>query len=314
MAASRVVVTGAAGFVGQALCARLRAGGAEVVAAVRRPGSAPAGTREAVVGDLVRGDWSAAMEGAGAVFHLAGRAHVFGAAELDEFRRVNVGGTEAVARAAARAGVGRFVYLSSAKVNGEETGDGAFDERSPARPDDAYGTTKWEAEQAVWRLAPGLGLQATVVRTPLVYGPGVKANLLSLLRAVDRGIPLPLGGIRNRRSLAYVGNLADALAAAAAPAAAGHTLYVSDRDDVSTPELVRRMAAALGRPARLVPVPPLLLRAAARAAGRPGAALRLLGSLRVDSSKMGALLGWAPPHAMAEGLAATAAWYRSAKG
>jgi len=310
----RAVVTGAAGFVGGALCARLLAGGHEVVAAVRRPGSAPAGTREAVVGDLVSGRWGAAMQGADAVFHLAGRAHVFGEAELGEFRRVNVGGTEAVMRAAAAAGLPRLVYLSSAKVNGEETGAGAFDENSPARPQDPYGVTKWEAEQAVRRLAPELGLAAAVVRTPLVYGPGVKGNVLALLRAVSRGVPLPFGGIRNARSLAYAGNLADAVVAAAGPAAAGETFYVSDGEDVSTPELVRRMAAALGRPARLLPVPPALLRAGARLAGRPEAAHRLLSSLRVDARKMTALLGWTPPYTMDDGLAATAAWFRSAEG
>jgi UDP-glucose 4-epimerase len=217
------------------------------------------------------------------------------------FDRTNHRATARLAAQAAEAGVRRFLFLSSVKVHGDRS-DRPLSAADVPAPTDAYGRSKLAAEQA---LARHSGRMATVaLRPPLVYGPGAKGNFLSLLRAVDRGLPLPLAAIDNRRSLIHVENLADAiLAALDAPSG----IYLpSDRDDVSTAMLVRRIAAALGRPARLFPVPPAILRGLAAAAGKSAAIERLAGTLTVD----GALPGWHPPCSMSEGLAATASWYR----
>jgi nucleoside-diphosphate-sugar epimerase len=209
--------------------------------------------------------------------------------------------------------VARFVFLSSVKVNGEATsGEPVTEDDTPA-PEDAYATSKWEAEQALAE-ASGGGIETVVLRTPLVYGPGVKANFLSLLKLCDTALPLPLGGIDgNRRSLIYLGNLADALRRALVHgAAAGRTYLVRDREDVSTAGLVRRIRRALGRPPRLVTVPTGALRAALAVTGRRAAADRLLGSLAVDAGRIDRELGWTPPYTMDQGLHATVSWYRGA--
>ncbi len=313
----RVLVTGATGFIGSSLCRVLAAEGFDVIAGVRRDGGAP-GAEVRVLGDLgVETDLSAALDGVDAVMHLAARAHVMaeGAADpLAEYRRINRDGTRRLAEAAMAAGVARFVFLSSVKVNGEATrGDPVTEDDTPA-PEDAYGTSKWEAEQALAELSAGGGIETVVLRAPLVYGPGVKANFLSLLRLCDTALPLPLGGIDgNRRSLIYLGNLADALRRAMVhAAAAGRTYLVRDSEDVSTAGLVRRIRRALGRPPRLVPVPAGALRAALVATGRRAAADRLLGSLAVDASRVNRELGWTPPYTLDQGLHATVSWYRGA--
>lgn len=325
MSANTVLVTGASGFVGSAVCARLLEGGSRVRALLRPGSAAPAGTEPVVAAGLHDGEaLRRAVEGVDAVVHLAARVHVMRDAASDplaEFRAVNVEGTRRLAREAAAAGVRTFVFASSVKAMGEMSpASGPWTEATPPAPADPYGVSKLEAEAALAAEAAG-GMRAAVLRLPLVYGPGVKANMLRLFQLVDRGVPLPLGGIRNRRSLLFVGNAADAVRAVlAAPDAAG-VFLVSDGEDLATPELVRRIGRALGRPARLLPVPEALFRAAAaagdvvsRAVPFPftrAAADRLLGSLAVDSGRLRRMAGWTPPFTVDDGLSRTAEWYRS---
>lgn len=309
------LVTGATGFVGTALLARLLAGGWTVRGAVRSAGARlPAGVAACPAGDA---DWSAGLPGADVVFHLAARVHQMddrAADPLAEFRRVNTEATERLARAAAAAGARRLVFVSSVKVNGGER-ERPYDEDDAPAPGDPYGQSKREAEERLAAVARETGLEVVVLRPPLVYGPGVRANMASLLRAVQRGLPLPLGAVRNRRSLVYVENLADCLERCGAdPRAAGRTFLVSDGEDVSTPELVRRIARAFGRPARLLPVPVALLRAAAGLAGKGPAVERLAGSLAVDSSRVREVLGWTPPCSLDEGLRRTVAAFAGGGG
>lgn len=292
-----VLVTGGTGFVASAVIAELLKKGWTVVASVRCEADAarvPAGARAVAVGELSSSTgWSAALDGVEAVVHLAARAHRLedGAAQAGEYRRVNAEATAALASAAARAGAKRFVFLSSVKA---------------LEPSDAYGASKLEAERA---LAATAGLSACALRAPLVYGPGVKANFLRLLSAVSRGLPLPFGGIENRRSLLYSGNLADAAALALETPGVDGAFFIRDGEDLSTPELIRRLARALGKPARLWPVPPGLLRAGASLIGRGADAERLLGDLTVDDAPLRAALSWRPPFTVDEGLAATALWF-----
>jgi nucleoside-diphosphate-sugar epimerase len=231
---------------------------------------------------------------------------------LTEFRSVNVAGTERLAWAAAAVGVRRIIYVSSVKVNGESTKGKPFDEEDPPDPGDPYAVSKWEAEQKLRQISKETGLEVVVLRPPLVYGPGVKANFLSLMKLVDRGLPLPLGSVVNRRSLLYVGNLADAITACVVhPEAPGDIFLLSDGEDISTPDLAHRLAGLLERPARLLPVSPVLLRAGGRLSGRSELVERLLGSLEVDGGKFRRALGWRPPYTLEEGLKETARWFRS---
>jgi nucleoside-diphosphate-sugar epimerase len=315
----RVLVTGAAGFVGSALCARLAAAAIPVRRVLRTavPGAVP-GDAAVVVADLADGTFDdAALQDVDAVVHLAARVHVLREAATDplrSFRAVNVEATRRLAETAARAGVRRFVFLSSVKVNGEATTGRAFTEADPPRPEDPYGVSKREAEDALREIATRTGLEVVILRPPLVYGPGVKANFLRLLRWVDRGVPLPLAAVNNRRSLVYVGNLADAIVRGLEhPAAPGETFLVDDGAPVSTAQLLREIGAALHRPARLLPMPPAWLRAAARLAGRGEDAARLLGDLEVDGSHLRRTLGWQPPFTRRQGLAGTAAWFRAGR-
>jgi len=310
--ANTVVVTGASGFIGLPLCSLLVRSGADVRAAVRRESAALADLttdpstggrlRQVVVGDLATAtDWSAALDGAEAVVHLAARAHVAsgqGQADSARFRDINIDATLRLAEAAARARVRRLVFVSSAKAR-DDTGD-------------PYSRSKAEAERLLGEASRHPGLECVIVRPPLVYGPRVKANFLRLMRLVDSGVPLPLASVANHRSLLFVGNLADALYTCIGhPRAAGQAFTVSDGEDVSTPELVRRIARALGRPARLFPFPVPLLRLAGALAGQKQAIDRLTGDLAIDSSPIRAALGWRPPFSMEYGLAETAAWYRA---
>jgi nucleoside-diphosphate-sugar epimerase len=258
--------------------------------------------------------WDEALRGVDAVVHLAARVHVrvrSAPAAIAAYRRVNTAGTERLALAAAAAGVRRFVFLSTLKVNGEATQARPFTESDPPAPQDAYARAKWEAEQALHRIGARTGMEVVILRPPLVYGPGVKANFLALLKAVARGLPLPLGAIDNRRSLVYVGNVADAIVKCLEhPAAAGQTFLVRDGEDVSTPELVRRLARALGVKPRLFPVPPSWLSFAGQLTGRRDAVDRLIGSLAIDDAKIREALGWVPPYTLDEGLEATARWFK----
>ena len=315
--ANTVVVTGASGFIGLPLCALLVRSGADVRAGVRRESAALADVttdphtggrlRQVVVGDLCTAtDWSAALDGADAIVHLAARVHVAsGLADNERFRELNIDATLRLAQAAARARVRRLVFVSSAKA-GYGNEDGASD---------PYSRSKAEAERLLGETSRHPGLECVIVRPPLVYGPRVRANFLRLMRLVDSGVPLPLASVANRRSLLFVANLADAICTCIGhPRAAGQAFALSDGEDVSTPELVRRIARALGRPARLFPFPTRLLRLAGALAGQTQAIDRLTGDLVTDSSPIRAALGWRPPFSMERGLAETAAWYRARRG
>jgi nucleoside-diphosphate-sugar epimerase len=302
----RILVTGATGFVGSALTARLAADRQFYVRTAARGGGAArtGGTATAAVGDIgPTTDWREAVAGADVVIHLAGRAHVMReevADPLTEYRRVNVDGSLGLARAFAAAGGRRFVYVSSVKVNGET---GVFSETDPPRPEDPYGVSKLEAERVLAEWSAEAGTELVIIRPPLVYGPGARANFALLVRAVARGLPLPLGGIANARSLVGLDNLVDFIVTCATHSgAAGETFMVSDGEDVSTPDLVTRIGRALGRRARLFTVPQPLLLAAATAVGRKGMAQRLTQSLRVDSRKATRMLHWRPPLTLDEGL------------
>jgi nucleoside-diphosphate-sugar epimerase len=318
---SKVLVTGADGFVGRTVCRRLiksgytpRAGlwNAELWPALQ---AATPGLGEfAVIGDLgANPNLPAAIEDVSVVVHLAARVHVMRDNAVDplyEFRRVNVAGTAALARAAAAQGVRRFVFVSTAKVNGESTSGRPFAEGDPPAPQDPYAVSKWEAEETLRSVAAETGLEVAIIRPPIVYGPGVRANFLRLLRLVERGLPLPLPNTQNRRSMIGIENLADCLVRCVShPGAANQTFMVSDGQDVSTRELVARLASALGRSTRFLPVPKLALRLAARLVGRESTINRLLGSLEIDSGKIRRTLEWNPPVTLDSGLEATARWY-----
>jgi len=313
----RLLVTGADGFVGSALCPALSRWGHVVRRAVRRAPAAHAENTVAV-GDIgPQTDWSAALSDVHVVVHLAGRAHVMREhshpqAAQQAYHATNVAGTERLTRCAAAAGVRRLVFVSSIKVNGEATTDAPFRESDSPRPEDDYGRSKWEAEQRLARIAAETGLEHVVVRPPLVYGPGVKGNLARLMQVIDRGWPLPLEGIDNRRSMIGLSNLVQALTLCAEhPDAAGQTFLVRDGRDLSTPDLIRMLAAALERPARLLPVPVGALRILARITGS-GALNRLTGSLRIDDERIRTRLNWRPDVSVEAEIAAMVAAYRTA--
>nr|MDP2190435.1 SDR family oxidoreductase [Rhodoferax sp.] len=304
----RVLVTGASGFVGRPLCAALFKRGHEVVAVMRSVDAALHGFSPAVVGAIDQGtNWAAALDKVTVVIHLAARVHVMHDTAVDPlaaFRAVNVQGTLNLARQAAAAGVKRFVFVSSVKVNGEYTQLGrAFTEADAPDPQDAYGLSKHEAEQGLREIAAETGMEVVIIRPPLVYGPGVKANFATLMRAVQRGWPLPLGAVHNQRSLVALDNLVDFIVTCLShPQAANQTFLVSDGHDLSTAELVRGLARAAGVPARLLPVPVWALQAGAALLGKGDAVQRLCGNLQVDISKARSLLGWTPPISVEEGL------------
>ena len=311
----RLIVTGASGFVGRALCASAVARGSAVCGITRSTCDLPSGSENFVVGNMDdRTDWRGALEGSKVVIHLAARVHVMAdTAEnpLDEFRRINVLGTLNLARQAAAAEVRRFVFISSIKVNGEATRLGLpfFADDIPA-PLDPYGISKMEAEQGLRKIAAETGMEVVIIRPPLVYGPGVKANFQVMMRWLARGVPLPLGAIHNRRSMVALDNLvALILTCIDHPAAANQTFLVSDGEDLSTTQLLQRLGRALGKPARLIPVPAMLLKVGAALVGKPAIAQRLCGSLQVDISKTQQLLGWAPPLSVDEGLKKAAEGY-----
>jgi nucleoside-diphosphate-sugar epimerase len=303
-----VLVLGAAGFIGRALVARLAADGERVIGAVREARSLGDRIETRVTGRLSAGtDWPAVLAGCRAVVHLAGRAHA-PAAEGEEWIAAEEATAAVLAGAARREGVERVVLLSSVKVHGDDSGTGRFQANDPAAPGDAYGRAKLRVEAS---MRNGAGAILAVLRPPLVYGAGVKGNVLALLRAIDRGVPLPLGGIDNRRSLVFLDNLVDlTVVALAHPLAAGGTYLLRDDDEVSTAALAALIARHLGRTARLFRCPPALLRGAARMVGRGDAAERLLGSLVVDDAPTRLSLGWRPRVSLDDGIAATCRWYR----
>ncbi|MCK4468842.1 MAG: SDR family oxidoreductase [Desulfobacterales bacterium] len=368
-----ILITGANGFIGRALCKRLLADGYQVRGAVRgQEKTEVGGLRSAVYAKLRRArdvgglraevgnigpetDWSEALDGIDGIVHLAARVHVMRESATDPlavFRQVNVVGTERLARQAAEAGVERMVYISSVKVNGEgtdpqitqitrirEKGTGVsrlrtrraralsrqeatpcqggqegelkefFSEKDVPEPQDPYAVSKWEAEQVLRDVEADTGLEVVILRPPLVYGPNVRANFLRLLRWVNKGIPLPLGMVDNRRSLVSLDNLVDFLITCIEHStAAGETFLVSDGEDLSTPALIRRIALSMNIPARLIPVPVCLLRLGGSLLGKKSAVDRLCRSLQVDISKAKSVLGWKPPLSVDEGLVKTADW------
>lgn len=303
------LLTGAGGFVGARLGRRLLADQIAVRALVRSvSGARAASMAEIQVAEpWETADFAPALAGVSTVFHLAARVHVMHETEPDAaaaFHRFNVAATMNLARQAAAAGVQRFVFVSSVKVNGEQTLAGRpFVESDAAAPQDDYSRSKMLAETQLRELAVTTGMAVVIVRPPLVYGPGAKGNFAALAKAVLRGMPLPLGSINNRRSLVALDNLVDFLVTVGShPLAINQTFLVSDGDDLSTTQLVRGIASAAAMPVRLIPVPPWLLRVAGAIVGRTGAVQRLCGDLQVDIGKAERLLGWRPPLSVQQGL------------
>ena len=311
-----VLVTGANGFVGMALCRYLLAQGRRVVGAVRDPGAAlPACVERCIVPEIGPDtDWNQALSGVGSVVHLAARVHVPGSGNgeaLEEFRRVNAYGAATLARAAANRCIQRFIFISSVKVLGDENSDGSsYVDTDIPLPVDAYGRSKLEGEEAVAAVSQG-GMTAVILRPPLVYGPGVRANFLAFLGLCDTAITLPLGGIDNRRSLLALDNLVAAIAYVLdQPGAAGGRYLLKDGEDLSIGGLAARLRKALGRPERIWQAPPRLLGALNRIGPLSPRLKRLTGSLTVDDRGIRAL-GFAPPIGVDEGLARVARWWRA---
>jgi len=312
------MVTGATGFVGRALVPALIKAGHEVSAVVRQIPAPPlAGDitvhKIADIGSEV--DWTEILRGVEAIVHLAGRAHVMTERAADpqaEFNRINAAGTERLAQAAADEGVKRFVYMSTVKVMGEQTPAAPFSETDTPAPEDAYGASKLAGEQALLRIAGETRLEPVILRPPLVYGPFAKGNVLSLLKLCRLAPPLPLGGIKNQRSMIFVGNLADAVITCLEnPSAAGEIYFVRDGEDLSSSDLIRRVGEALNRPVRLFSFPPVLLRLAGRITGKSLAVDRLLASLQINDDKIRTQLAWTPPFNVVQGLDKMAEWFKT---
>jgi nucleoside-diphosphate-sugar epimerase len=317
-----VLVNGADGFVGRVVCAKLLEAGYAPVAGVRSDDgwrrlrvAVPGLDEVKVLGDVSTiPDAAGAWRDIDAVVHLAARVHVMrdlASDPLKEFRSTNVGGTRNVALTAAKQGVRRMIFISTAKVNGELTTGKPFGENDAADPQDAYAVSKWEAEEMLRRVAAETAMEVVIIRPPLVYGPGVRANFLRLLKLADHALFIPIPNTQNRRSLVGVDNLSDLIVQCVCRhEAANQTYMVSDGEDVSTRELVSRLAVALGHEVRFIPIPASLTRIAARLIHREKEASRLLDSLCIDSAKARGSLQWIPPVTLAEGLQATALWYR----
>lgn len=307
-----VLITGAAGFVGSSLVKRLSLSSHLVVRSSVRTGYCDSSTGNVFIGELnAEQDWSMALKGVDVVIHAAARVHVMNETTVDpieSFRAVNVVGTLNLARQAVLAGVKRFIFISSVKVNGEQTEDGfPFTPDDVPAPSSPYAISKMEAEYALQDLAKESGLEVVIIRTPLVYGPDVKANFRTMLTCIERGIPLPLGAIYNTRSLVSVDNLIDLITVCVEhPAAANQIFIAGDGEDLSTSELLRRLAQALEKPCRLFSVPIKVLELGAIMIGKRSLYQKLCGSLQVDISKAQIVLDWTPPISVDDGLRRTA--------
>jgi len=314
------LITGVNGFIGRAMCSTLADLGYDVTGTIRAASSKAeivSGANTRAIGDLADfTEWAALLADKDAVIHLAARVHVIGEGEADalaSYRLTNVTVTDNLLRAAAEAGVNRFIFLSSVKAIGEG-GQAAYREDTLPKPTDPYGISKLEAERRVQAIGNEAGIETVILRLPLVYGPHVKANFLRLMRLVDRGVPLPLASIRNSRSMIFIGNLVDALQVCLQhEQAAGEIFMVSDSQDFSTPGLIRSIAGAMDRKARLMACPPIFLKLAGTLLGKGQVVQRLLGSLRVDSRKIRSQLDWEPPFTAKDGIAETVAWYEASK-
>jgi nucleoside-diphosphate-sugar epimerase len=308
----RVLVTGANGFVGKVLCTELRLKGHAVRAAVRSVNKQVVGVNEILITSIDNDtNWSSALQNIELVIHLAARVHVMNEVAVDalaEFRKVNVEGTLNLANQAAKAGVKRFIFISSIGVNGNVTNTGyPFSEDSKSQPNDPYSISKHEAEQLLHKLAKKTGLEIVIIRPPLVYGYGAPGNFGKIISTLKTSIPLPLGAIQNKRSFVYVGNLVSLIVRCMDhPAAANQVFLVSDGCDLSTTELLQKCAVAMNVKARLLPVPQKFLEFCLVLLGKRAVAQRLCGNLQVDISKAHSLLGWVPPVSVEDGLKATA--------
>ena len=308
----KLLITGGTGFVAQHLVSVLMQRKLPCQIAVRNHVGNSAHPKHISVGDInAHTAWSQALEGVTDVIHLAARVHITQETSRDAyaaFRTVNTEGTLNLARQAAAAGARRFIFLSSVKVNGEGSPHAYLETDTPA-PQDAYAVSKWEAEQGLWNISAETGMQIVILRIPLVYGPGVAANFLQLLQTVNKGWPLPLGGITNRRSLLYIGNLVDAILVTLEHPNAENKLYLlSDGQDISTSQLVELIAQALHKPPRLFSLPQGMLRAVAGVLGKSSAVDRLFGSLYMDSTKIQQELKWKPSFSIQQGLTQTTEW------
>lgn len=313
-----ILITGASGFVGRALCAKMLAAGWQVYGTLLPSESTAAlvlGVDPVVIEPLgPETHLRHVLIGIDIVVHLAARVHVIretSSEPIYDFRRTNTLGTTNLAREAAEHGVKRLVFMSTIGVNGDNSFNKPYTEVDTPHPHNPYSVSKYEAELALKEISKKTGMDIVIIRAPIIYGPRNPGNFLSLLEVVNKEVPLPLASVNNSRSLIYVGNLVSALAICAThPFAAGQTYLVSDCEDVSTPELISRVAIALGVPARLFPFPVCLMHAVGRLTGKYAAVNRLTGSLTVDSSKIRQDLGWLPPFTMEEGLRDTALWFK----
>ena len=315
---NRVLVTGANGFIGKSLCLELLRQGYSVRRAIRGRDKRALNVETVSIGHInSTTTWTEALSGVDVIILLAARVHVMKEISTDgglaEFRKVNVEGTLNLARQAVELDIKRFIFISSIKVNGEETSSGApYTAEDKPAPVDAYGVSKREAEDALRQLANETGIEVVIIRPPLIYGPGVKANFHSMMRYLDKSIPLPLGAIQNQRSLVALDNMIDLIITCTHhPAAINQTFLVSDGEDVSTPALLKLMAIALGKKAWLIPLPTVVIKQCACLIGKRAIAIRLCGSLQVDISKTRELLGWAPPVKINDALLKTAKFYKS---
>ena len=320
----RILVTGANGFVGRSLCPALRIAGFKVRGAIRDFGEYGVDVVKrdldeiVCVGDIDSStEWSESLAGIDAVIHLAARVHILQEVSknpLESFRSVNVKGSERLARAATMAGVRRLIYVSSILIHGNFTEAKPYSEDDAAHPHSPYAVSKWEGELALRSVSKETGLELVTVRPPLVYGPGVGGNFLRLMCWAEKGWPLPLASIHNLRSFIGIDNLVDLLVRCVDhPKAANEVFLAADGEDLSTPDLIRRVAKLLNRPARLLPFPVNILRASASVVGMDDVVDRLCNSLQVDSGKARRVLGWQPGVSLDEGFARTAEWYATSQ-
>ncbi|MDC5850441.1 SDR family oxidoreductase [Vibrio europaeus] len=315
----KILVTGSTGFVGSRVVDLAIAKGEDVYGVVRRISDSATSSRQVLVPDILSyKNWKETLEGIDCVVHCAARVHQMNEPEKDAllaYRNVNTKATITLAKEAEKAGVKKFVFVSSVKVNGEFTEPGScFSSVVAHPPTDPYGLSKYEAELELLKLSNETDLDVSIIRPPLVYGPGVKANFLSMMKWVDKGIPLPLGAINNSRSLVFVDNLADLiLTCCSTPKAAGEVFLVSDNFDISTSQLLMIIASAMNKPNRMLPIPVFLIKSAAKVLGKGEVARRICANLQVDVSKTMKTLDWAPPVSFAQGIEKTVSHFLNSK-